>query len=417
MARWVLNSFSTLELVVVGVGGSVVLTIVCVLLLRRRFPRLADSEFEPVADSLRVVYELIFALILAFVIASVLDEMGNAESAVASEATTISELVRANDAFPARVGGPLDTAVDKYVHAVANDEWKTMKDGNESAQANAELEGMYAEYDGVMPKGAAQTAVYGQVLDDLHDVTSKRRERLNIAASDQPTMLRVLVVVGLVLLLVLEYRPHLKPLAGLVFMGTLAAVVTSAFLLTVLLDYPFAGQVSVSNDAFKQDNLARFWSTELAYRSKPGDERQPLTARGLEGLYNSIAYGTLVLRCYKEKSPLHAAVHHCRPGDSRMRGVYRYYDGTLTGEVVGGVFRGWWTQAPTHRGDDAGRVVLRRVQTADGPLVAGSYSTGSDPRFTPGWDLERIGGDTPPDLVRRLQDPRTFIEEPGAREG
>jgi len=416
MARWVLNTFSTAQLVVLGVGGSVVLTIVCVLLLRRRFPRLADSEFEPVADSLRVVYELIFALILAFVIASVLDEMGSAESAVASEATTISELVRANDALPPRVGRRLDAAVDKYVHAVANDEWKRMKHGGESAQANAELEGMYAEYDGVRPKGTQQTAVYGQALDDLHDVTSKRRERLNIASSDQPTMLRVLVVVGLVLLLVLEYRPHLKPLAGLVFMGTLAGVVTSAFLLTVLLDYPFAGQVSVSNEPFKQDNLARFWSEELAYRSKPGDDRQPLTAQGLEGLYNSRAYGTLVLRCYKD-NPRHTVMLNCRPGDSRMRGVYRYYRGTLTGEVVRGVFRGWWTEAPTHGGADAGRVALRLVKTPDGPLFAGSWNYGFAPPNKPGWDLEAIGGDTPPDLVHRLHDPRTFIEEPRGHVG
>jgi len=415
MARWLLNSFSTVQLVVFGVGGAVVLTIACVLVARRRFPQLADSDFEPVADSLRVVYELLFALILAFVLASVLDEMGNAESAVASEATTISELVRANDALPPAVAGPLDNAVGRYVQAVANDEWKTMKDGVDSPQANSELEGMYAAYDQVNPRSAAQTAVYGQALNDMHEVSTKRRERLNIAASDQPTMLRVLVFVGLVLLIALEYRPHLKPIAGLVFMGTLAAVVTSAFLLTVLLDYPFAGQVSVSNTPFMEDNLARFWSTELAYRSKPGDERQPLTAQRLERVYNSTAYGTLVLDCYND-DPGHT-VRACRPGDSRMRGVYRYYDGTLTGEVVGGVFRGWWTQAPTHRGEDAGRVVLRLLQTSDGPLIAGSYTTGSLPQYVPGWDMQEIGRvrDTPPDLTKRLDDPATFIENPRAR--
>jgi hypothetical protein len=415
VARWILNSFSTVELVVFGVGGSVLLTVACVLLVRRRFPRLADSEFEPVADSLRVVYELIFALILAFVIASVLDEMSTAESAVASEATTISGLVRANDALPPPVGGPLDNAVGRYVHAVATNEWVTMKDGDASPRATSELEGMYAEYDLVRPKGAAQTAVYGQALSDLHEVSSKRRERLDIASSDQPTMLRVLVAVGLVLLLVLEYRPHLKPVAGLVFMGTLAAVVTSAFLLTVLLDYPFAGQVSVSNAPFKQDNLARFWDTDLAYRPKPGDERQPLSAQRLEGVYNSTAYGTLVLRCYNDNR-LHT-VRHCRPGDTRMRGVYRYYDGTLAGEVVGDVFRGWWTQASTYRGRDFGRVAMRLVKTSNGPLIAGSYGTGVAPARTRGWDLERIGGGTPSDLARRLRDPRSFREGPLARVG
>jgi hypothetical protein len=412
MARSVLNSLSTIQIVVLGVGGMVLLTVAGVLVARRLFPRLADSEFEPVADSLRVIYELIFALILAFVLAAVLDEMGNAESAVASEATTIGELVRANDGLPN--ADRLDDAVQQYVRAVANDEWKTMKDGEPSPQATAELEGMFAEYRLVKPVGTAQTESYGQALDDVHELSSKRRERLNIAAADLPTMLRVLVLVGLVLLLVLEYRPQLSPVAGLVFMGTLATVVTSAFLLTVILNYPFAGQVSVSNAPLKQDNLARFWSLELAYRPKPGDEQRPLTAQRLEGVYNSDAYGTLILRCHDE-SPRHR-VRECGPRDRRMRGVYRYRNGTLTGEVVRGVLRGWWTQAPTHRSrNDAGRVEFRLVKTADGPLIAGSWSYLYEKPLEPGWDLEEIGGASPPDLARRLEKPSTFIEDANTR--
>jgi hypothetical protein len=413
MARSILNSLSTIEIVVLGVGGVALLTIAGVLIARRLFPRLADSEFEPVADSLRVVYELIFALILAFVIAAVLDEMGNAEAAVASEATTIGELVRANDALPEHDRPRLDDAVQQYVRAVANDEWKTMKDGESSPQATAALEGMYAEYRTVKPQGAAQTESYSQALDDLHEVASKRRERLNIASADLPTMLRVLVVVGLVLLLALEYRPHLSPLAGLVFMGTLAVVVTSAFLLTVILNYPFAGQVSVSNAPLKQDNLARFWSRELAYRPQPGDEAQTLTAQRLEGVYNSDAYATLVLRCHDDSA--RHEVRRCRPQDRHLRGVYRYHDGTVTGTVADGVFRGWWTEGPTHRErTDAGRVELRLVSTKDGPLIAGSWSYLYE-RFEPGWDLEEIGGAPPPDLARRLDDPRTFRVDPRAQ--
>ena len=86
----------------------------------------------------------------------------------------------------------LDNAVELYVRTVANDEWKTMQDGEPSPQATAALEGMRAEYQLVKPEGAAQTESYSQALDDLHDVGSKRRERLNIAAADLPTMLRVL---------------------------------------------------------------------------------------------------------------------------------------------------------------------------------------------------------------------------------
>jgi hypothetical protein len=412
MWRSILNSFSTLQIVVISIGGMVLLTVVGVLLARRFCPRLADSHFEPIADSLRVVYELIFALILAFVIAAVLDEMGNAESAVASEATTISELVRSNDAFREGARGKVDEAVSQYVRTVANDEWKTMKDGESSPQATSALEGLYAEYRRVKPVGEVETEAYGQAIDDLHELVAKRRERLDIASADLPTILRVLVLVGVVLLLVLEYRPQLPLGAGLVFMGTLATVVTAAFLLTVVLNYPFAGDVSVSNEPLKQDNLARFWSKELAYRPKSGDKQQPLTAERLQGIYNSDAYGTLVLTCYDD-GPSHKP-RSCTPGDHQMRGVYRYYDGTMTGSVVDGVFRGWWTQGPSHRRYyDAGRVELRLMETSHGSLIAGRWSYLHQQHMEPGWDLHEIGGALPQDLRDRLSKPKTFIVDPG----
>lgn len=410
MARSILNSLSTIEIIVLGVGGAVLLTVLGVLVARRLFPRLSDSEFEPVADSLRVVYELIFALILAFVIAAVLDTMSEAESAVASEATTIAELVRANDALPMADRLRLDDAVEQYVRAVADHEWMTMKDGRPSAQATAALEGMYAEYRDVKPVGAAQTENYSQALSDLHEVASKRRERLDIAAADLPTMLRVLVVVGLVMLLVLEYRPQLSAVAGLVFMGTLALVVTSAFLLTVILNYPFAGEVSVSNEPLKQDNLARFWSRELAYQRQPSDRQRPLTVQRLEGVWNSDAYGTLVLRCHDPA--ITNEIRACRAGDTRMRGVYRYHDGTIDGVIDDGVFRGWWTESPTRRRRlDAGRFEWRELETSNGRVIAGSWGYQHEP-LEPGWDLEEIGGADPPDLAKRFAQLSTFRQNP-----
>ena len=413
MTRDILNSLSTIEIVVLSLAGMVLITVIGVLLARRFFPARADTEFETVADSLRVVYELIFALILAFVIAAVLDEMSNAESVVASEATTIGELVRANDALPEKDRDRLDNSVDAYVHAVAVHEWETMKDGLPSPQATAALEGMHAEYHTVEPKGASETETYSQALDNLNAIGAMRRDRLNIAAADLPTMLRVLVIVGVFLLLVLEYRPELSRIGGLIFMATLAMVVTSAFLLTVVLNYPFAGQVSVSNMPLKEDNLARFWSEELAYQPQPGDEEQPLTPQRLEGVYNSDAYGTLVLNCYDEGG--RHAVRDCEEGDTKLRGVYRYHDGTIAGEVKDGIFEGWWTEAPDRNAttDDSGQVRLRLVQTADGPLVAGDWSNGFG-EFHPGWDLEEIGGATPPDLQRRLDDSDSLVEAPPA---
>jgi hypothetical protein len=414
MTRSILNTLSTGEIIAFGVGGMVVLAVLAAALARRLFPNLAASEFESVADSLRVVYELIFALILAFVIAAVLDEMGTAEATVAAEATTIAELVRTNEALPERDKQRLDAAVGQYVHAVAGNEWKTMRDGEASPQAAAALEGLYAEYREVRPVGNAQTEHYRQALSDLHGLEAKRRERLDLASADLPTMLRVLVVVGLFVLLVLEYRPQLAPAAGLVFMGALAMVVTAAFLLTVILNYPFAGDVAVSNQAFKQDTLAQFWSAELAYRRRPGDEDKPLTAQQLQGVWNSDAYGTIVMRC--QDPAARTRTRACGPGDTRMRGVYRYNTGTVTGRVTNGVFEGWWSEEPGRRPDSyAGRFEWQRLATATGDVILGTWGYGLREPRKPGWDLARVGGPEPPDLRVRFAATSAFRQTPRPR--
>jgi hypothetical protein len=409
MARPILNTFSTVEIILIGVGGTVLLALAILGLTRRLFPRLADSEFDTVADSLRVVYELIFALILAFVIASVLDEMADAEATVASEATTIAQLVRTNDAFPTVEAQRLNASLERYVRTVGKDEWEAMRDGESSPRAAAALDSVYAEYRDLHPRNDTESENYSQALSKLDDVASIRRERLNIAASDQPTMLRVLVIVGLVMLLVIEYRPKLSRFAGVAFMTTLAIVVSSAFLLTVILDYPFAGQVAVSNEPLKQDALAQFWSEELAYDPAPGDTNKALTPAHLAGVWDSRAFGALVMRCYDPET--RRSSRRCRPGNDEMRGVYRYGHGTLTGRFSKGVFRGWWTERPKRRApDSAGTVQFKLVETADGDhIIVGGYRYGSRGRLYPGWDLHEIGGPEPRDLARR------FAKEPSFR--
>ena len=446
MERAVLNHFSTNTIVVLFVGGMVVLTLAGVLIARRFFPDLGESRFAEVVESLRGVYELIFALILAFVIAAVLDAMGDAEATVATEATQIAQLERENDAFDVDDKLRLNVALDNYVHALVEHEWETMRDGNESPVATAALEAVYVEYRNLEPRGVVQQETFNLALSKLDDIASERRERLNLAAADLPTMLRVLVGIGIVLLLLLEYRPQLSAGASLAFMGSLAAIVTSAYLLTLVLNYPFAGDVSVSNDPLKRDRLATFWDEELAYRKEDGDQPVALQPRQLRGVWNSSAFGTLVMRCYnpgdRPRRGDRVAPRDCRAND-RWYGAYRYHDGVVTGRLGDdGVFRGWWREKPKRLKDNkvatgdrakrnrtvlnAGAFAWRGVKRSGKTLVVGCWIYGRDARddpdtpydVHPGWDLVPLATDAmdasgdlaaaaldePPDLAERFVD-------------
>ena len=414
MERAILNHFSTSTIIVLFVGGMVLLALAGVLVARRFFPDLGESRFAEVVDGLRVVYELIFALILAFVIAAVLDTLGDAEATVATEATHIAQLERQNDAFDEDDELRLAAALYDYLHALVDDEWETMKDGEESPVAASALEAVYVEYRNTTPRGEVQKETFSLALSKLDDIASARRTRLNIAAADLPSMLRVMVAIGIVLLLLLEYRPQLSTGASLAFMGALAAIVTSAYLLTLVLNYPFAGGVSVSNDPLKRDRLAVFWDEELAYRKQDGDEPVALQPRDLRGTWNSSASGTLVMRCYNRGDGPDASARvvprECRKSDD-WYGVYRFRNGVVTGRLDpdDGVFRGWWYEEPrmiedkkAATGGGAQRQVLnggafawRGVRRSGRTLVVGCWIYGrvarDDPYQAydvhPGWDL------------------------------
>ena len=122
-----------------------------------------------------------------------------------------------------------------------------MRHGERSREARGALDSLYALYQGYRPADGVPDKFYDQALEQLSTVASARRERLGLSEVGLPTILVVMLPFGAMLLLVLEYRPKLTPLAQAGFMASLALVVSSTYLLTILLDYPFSGDVSVSS--------------------------------------------------------------------------------------------------------------------------------------------------------------------------
>ena len=113
--------------------GSVALAIAVAVAIRRLIPDIAERQFEDIASGLRIVYELLFALILAFVIVPVLDTFNDAESTVGSEATALSQMLCNNLAFPADEQERLSKCIGAYVQAATEDEWPTMREGESTS--------------------------------------------------------------------------------------------------------------------------------------------------------------------------------------------------------------------------------------------------------------------------------------------
>ena len=399
VTRSLVNSLSTAEIMLVFVLGSVVVAVGLAIGIRTLIPDIAERQFEDMMDGLRVVYELLFALLLAFVVASVLDRFNQAEGTVQQEASALSAMLRDNLAFPADTQTLLRRSMGAYVNATIGPEWQTMRAGAASPEAAGAIESLYAVYRSYTPANATQTQFYQEALAHLDEVAAARRQRLTLSSEQLPSVLLLMLPIGVLLLLVVEYRPRLGPRSQTAFMGTLALIVSSSYVLTIVLDYPFSGDVAVTNEPLHSGPLASLTQT-FPRAPQPGDRPVPVTARALVGVWTSEAYGTVLL---------------ARRGNELV-GDYRALQGTITGTVTpSGIFRGVWCEAPTRapgattQTSHAGLVEWRLVDTrSDGPVLAGVWSSGyahrPDGSFAPAgsWDMRKLKVDQALDLAQRL---------------
>ena len=181
-------------------------------------------------------------------------------------------------------------------------------------------------------------------------------------------------------------------------MGMLAIVVSFCYLLTIVMDYPFSGDVSVSTAEYKRGALTSYWASDEPHVLAEGETVEALSPGTLAGVWHSASYGSVVIR---------------EVGDE-LRAVYRAGTGTVVGRIsADGVFRGWWCEGPTRQVPyGAGDVEWKLVRTSKGEVVRGSWRYGSEEPFRGGWNLEKVGGPEPPDLPSRFDDSSTFCPHP-----
>ncbi len=404
MTQYLLNHFSTLSLIAIIVGGTTAVAVIISVFIHKMLPNLAGSGFEEVTGILRAdVFALLYTIVLALVIANLSGNLAAASSTVSSEASALAELTRAADAFPLGPRDSIRNGADEYVHAVVEDEWPRLRSGDSSPRAFAALEGLYATVQSYEPQSQVEQTFYQRAVDDLGQITLNRRQRVQQSQDGLSPVLRILLVVGAIVFIMLAYPASVSRLrTRALIVGATSAFVSFAYLLTMVLDYPFAGDVSVDTAPYKTGVLAKYWAVDSTPRPLALGTFGSLPAQDLVGVWNSdSSFGETVFR----------------EVGGEIHGVYRANKGTVVGTLSpDGVFRGWWCQEGSRQPPrDAGEVEWRLLKTPEGEprTLDGRWRYGTEEPFRGGWDLRKLAGlPEPPDLAALFADTSSFCRHP-----
>ncbi|MFI1105733.1 hypothetical protein [Streptomyces melanogenes] len=261
MELWLLNHLSTLTLTLIMVGTVVVLALAGSVLTYRWHPALAEGEHNDMIGAGLGMFAAIYGIILAFVVVTLWTGADQAETVVASESTSLAQMVRDSDAFPPVQRARMEHAVGAYVHAVADVQWPLMRKGSPKYGATeSAIREMFATLNSFEPDTEREKAFYGEAISDINKVVAERRARITKAQQSLPELFKVLAYGGAFVIIPLTFLYGNKSTrVRLLFVGSVAALVSFSLLLVLVLDHPFAGDISVSPDAFKEGALAQFW--------------------------------------------------------------------------------------------------------------------------------------------------------------
>jgi hypothetical protein len=260
MTEWLLTRLSTPALVVLVLGGLTAIAGLGCVLFRRHASGLVDATDDTVAGVVVSILAGIYGIVLAFVIVVLWQGYQDARAVVSSEADALSTLARTVDVFAPSQRPATKSALDVYLHSVVTDEWPAMQRGHASARTSAALDRLYSAINADASTDTAQQALHDRAAVNLDEAASKRRQRISLSEQGLPGVLAGLIIGGAVLIVAFTYLFSVRlQSVHLVMSCGVALLLGCNLLLSLLLQNPFSGDISVSNHVFRTDALAVYW--------------------------------------------------------------------------------------------------------------------------------------------------------------
>jgi Protein of unknown function (DUF4239) len=247
--------------ILMAVGGLV--------LVQRLYSTDQRKQHNDVAGFIYAVLGVAYAVLLGLVLIAVWEKWEAAETLTADEANELAGIFWYAHALPQPEGRHIQELVRSYERVVVEEEWPLMAQGRSSPKAWDTLDELRATILGLKPTTDAKQMGYDQmryeeILVQLHELGSARRERLLAAEQGLPPILWVVLILGGVITVGFTYLFGLNnTLVHLLMVAALALIISMSLFTVAALDYPFNGDIRIHPSAYEND-LERFRVSKLS---------------------------------------------------------------------------------------------------------------------------------------------------------
>jgi hypothetical protein len=236
----------------VFIVGSVALSLLGVVAVRRRVALATQMEQNEVAGFFIAVLGAVYGVLLAFAVVVVWQNYEDARTNAEQEANSIGDLYRLADAVAEPARSSIQQQIKSYVLAVIVQEWPLLDRGQESSDAQHELDGLWLAIRTYQPNTTREGAIYAKMLDELQSMSDQRRMRVLASREGIPDLIWALLIGGGIVTVLFTYFFGMKSARAQLAMTALyVAAIGFVLFLIAAVDFPYDGAVRVEPRAMQ----------------------------------------------------------------------------------------------------------------------------------------------------------------------
>lgn len=225
---------------------------VSIHLVQAHWPFGSRREHNDVAGFIFAAVGMLYAVLLAFVVIVVWENLNTARDTTYSEANQLANIYWISRSLPLPQGAAIEGLTLTYAHTVIDKEWPLMATRHSSPDATHLVYQIRGAVFGFTPRPGQQQALYEPAVASVNGLAAARRERLDAIGEMIPPLLWAALITGAVLTVgfcLLFGLP--SKAAHIAMVAMLAALIMISLLLIKDMEYPFAGSVRIGPEAFE----------------------------------------------------------------------------------------------------------------------------------------------------------------------
>ncbi len=231
---------------------AVMATGILLFLFRRLAPAPLERDHNDVAGIIFATVGALYAVLLAFVVVSVWENIGKAQDTALQEANSVASIYWLSRQLPLDQGRPLERLTLQYAHTVIDQEWPETAHGQADQAATQLVYEIRDQAFEMNPVNLREQVLFTEATTYVNNLADTRRERLNFLSGAVPPFLWICLIGGGAITILFTYLFEFSNIKGhILLVSLLTLLITLALLVVKEMDYPFTGNGHLQPDALK----------------------------------------------------------------------------------------------------------------------------------------------------------------------